>query len=62
MAPITILSLTGSHLTGTVKYLENYLLTERLENLIQLSKAPMVMTEMFTVITVIILDNMSFMN
>lgn len=62
MAPITILNLTGSHLTGTVKYLENYLLTERLENLIQLSKAPMVMTEMFTVITVIILDNMSFMN
>ena len=50
MAPIPILSLTGSHLTGTVKYLENYLLTERLENLIQLSKAPMVMTEMFTVI------------
>lgn len=62
MAPITILNLTGSDLTGTVKYLENYLLTERLENLIQLSKAPMVMTEMFTVITVIILDNMSFMN
>lgn len=62
MAPITILNLTDSHLTGTVKYLENYLLTERLENLIQLSKAPMVMTEMFTVITVIILDNMSFMN